>query len=402
MATSALTPARTTPKAAVALASASFGVIGGCLTLPGSLLPILVESFHIRLVEAGSMLALQSIGYLASVLTARWLIARFGARRVVSAGLAIFALGIASFGTVSTWIAGAAAMLVSGIGFGSMEVACNALTLALGGARNINLLNFIHLFFGVGSLATPAVVTRLAAGGVSWRILFVAAGVATMLVALSWTLVDDVRAEEAAHEHGRHTASRLVPFLLASVIGLYVGVEMGVGAWLTKFLVSSGASLPFAGNVLSSYWLGLAAGRFALTFVAHYVAEERLLLALAATSTVALTAAVSLSGNAAAVAFALTGAGYSGIFPIVIALGGRHQPEDPAGITSVLIAGAGIGGIVLPWLMSAISDAVSLTAGMRFYAAMTGLMTLVVATYLRTRTPLPPSLPRPLEAEARG
>ena len=59
---------------AVVLSAASFGILGGCLTLPGTLLPLLVERFGIRLVEAGSMLALQPVGYLLAVTVAGRLI----------------------------------------------------------------------------------------------------------------------------------------------------------------------------------------------------------------------------------------------------------------------------------------------------------------------------------------
>lgn len=386
-------------KGAVLLASASFGAIGACMTLPGSLLPVLVEAFDIRLVEAGSMLALQPIGYLLSVLAARGLIARFGARRVTSAGLLVFALGIIGFGLVSGWRAGAAVMFLSGLGFGSMEVAGNTLVLALGGARNANLLNFVHLFFGVGSLATPAVVTRAVAAGVSWRSVFVLVGAATAAIALSWVAVADPPAEEAhAETHAAAPRSRLVPLLLASILGLYVGVETGVGGWLTKFMVSEqGVALPFAGNALSAYWLGLSAGRFVLIFVAHHVAEGVLVVALSALSTAALVAAVVAPGPwLAAAAFTAAGLGYSGIFPAVIAMGGRFQPENTAAITSMLIAGAGVGGIVVPWVMSAVSDAVSVAAGMGFYAVMTGVMTaLAVASNAVSHRSSAPSPTRP-------
>lgn len=374
---------------AVLLASASFGAIGACMTLPGSLLPVLVEAFDIRLVEAGTMLALQSIGYLLSVLVSRWLIARFGARRVTSAGLLLFGLGIVAFGQVSNWIAGACVMLVSGLGFGAMEVAGNTLVLALGGARNANMLNFVHLFFGIGSLATPAVVTRVVTAGVSWRWVFVVVGAATAVIALGWIAVEDPPAEEA-HASARTTTprSRMVPLLLASILGLYVGAEMGVGAWLTKFMVSEqGVTLPFAGNVLSAYWLGLSAGRFALIFVAHHIAESTLIAGLSALSSAALLGAVMAPDPwFAAAAFTVAGLGYSGVFPAVIALGGRYQPENTAAITSVLIAGAGVGGIVVPWLMSAVSDALSLTAGMALYAVLTAAMAALAVLYMRLGT----------------
>jgi MFS family permease len=132
----------------VFLSAASFGVLGGCLTLPGTLLPLLVERFAIRLVEAGSMLAFQSIGYVVSVLVASQLIRRLGMRAVLGGALLTSGVGFAGFGLANGWLSGAAMMLVAGLGFGVMEVATNTLLITSGGERRSNVLNFAHLFFG--------------------------------------------------------------------------------------------------------------------------------------------------------------------------------------------------------------------------------------------------------------
>lgn len=380
-------PEARSARGVVLLASASFGALGACLTLPGSLLPILVEAFEVRLVEAGSMLALQPVGYLLSVFAAQRLIARLGARRVVAYGLLVYALGVVAFGLVRGWLQGSVVMFLGGLGFGAMEVAGNTLVLAVGGARSNNVLNFVHIFFGVGSLATPVAVTQAVAMGASWRAVFIVTGLLTAIVALAWNLVPEVPVAREERHASAPRRSRLVPILLAAILGLYVGVEMGVGGWLTKFLVSErGVDLSFAGAVLSAYWLGLAAGRFVLAFAAHYVEERTLLLALTIASTATLTLATFAPGAwTATVLFTATGVGYSGIFPSVIALGGRFQPENTAAITSILISGAGIGGIAVPWLMSAISDGASLTAGMGFYAVMNAAMAVLAALVARRR-----------------
>src|SRR5262245_53222542 len=125
--------------AIVTLSALSFGVLGAALTVPGTLLPLLVEQFQIRLVEAGSMLALQPAGYLLSVLAAGRLIRRFGMRIVLSAALFISAAGFAGFGTVSTWVGGSMMMLISGLGFGIMEVGLNSLLIHVSGPKRNNL-----------------------------------------------------------------------------------------------------------------------------------------------------------------------------------------------------------------------------------------------------------------------
>ena len=373
-------------RAIAGLSAASFAVIGACLTLPGTLLPLLVKQFGMRLVEAGSMMAFQPVAYLLSVLVAAPLLHRFGMRAALGASVLAFALGIAGFGLTSSWIAGAAMLFASGLGFGLMEVAINTLLVGIGGARSSNLLNFTHLFFGVGSFMAPALTAQAVTAGLSWRIPFLVAGGVTALVAAGWgsLLSHDTTPASAASASGGRAHSRLA-VVLAVLLGLYVGTETGIGAWLTKYMVSARqVSLPYAGTTLSLYWLGLAAGRLVLSGVAHRISEERLILGLTLFSSLALAGSV-MAGNSwlAALCFAGTGLGFSGIFPAVIALGGRLHPHRTAAVTSILIAGAGIGGIVIPWTMSAIADGVGLVAGMSFYVATAAAMVLLGAVIAR-------------------
>jgi fucose permease len=366
----------------VVLSAASFGVIGASVTLPGTLLPLLVDQFGIRLVEAGSMLALQPVGYLLSVLLAARLIHLAGMRAVLSAGFLASAVGYAGFGLASSWIAGAAMMLVTGLGYGATEVAMNTVLIRVGGERRSNLLNFAHLFFGVGSFLAPALATRAVAVGLSWRLVFGIAGALTVVVAIGWARTPD---SDASTGLDPSDSSRLgggrsrLAWLLAAVLGVYVGAEMGIGAWLTKYLVTiQQISLTAAGTTLSLYWLGLAAGRLALSVLAHRARDESLIVGLSIVALIALvTALLATTPAMTIVAFTATGAGFSGIFPAAIALGGRHHPHRAAPVTSMLIAGAGVGGIVIPWTMSAIADGVGLVAGMVFYAVTVGVMILL-------------------------
>ena len=99
--------------------------------------------------------------------------------------------------------------------------------------------------------------------------------------------------------------------------------------------------------------------------------------AVAMTSTLLVTQPLAVS-----ICAVLTGLGFSGIFPAVIALGGRAHPHYVAGATSVMIAGAGIGNILIPWAMSVVADAAGLVAGMALYAGLCGVM-VVQALMLR-------------------
>jgi fucose permease len=172
------------------------------------------------------------------------------------------------------------------------------------------------------------------------------------------------------------------------MLGVYVGTEVGIGGWLTKYMVTvREVTLTYAGNALSVYWLGLAAGRLVLSMLSHRIREETLLVGLTLSASVAWCSALIVAAPVGSVICAgFTGLAFSGIFPAIIALGGRSHPHDTAGVTSVMIAGAGLGGIVIPWTMSAVADAAGLVPGMAVYGLLCAAM-VVQAQLVRTTLP---------------
>jgi len=372
------------------------------MTLAGALLPLLLEELDIGLMEAGSMLALQPIGFLVGVGSARRFIDRVGLTYVLAVGVLTAALGFGAFGSVSTWSGGAITMLIAGVGVGLAEVTANAAVITVVGPSSNRVLNFVHVFFGIGSFTTPFLATRAIDAGSSWRAaFFVVAGI-TALVGLAWALLPHLPSETPPEKNGKASRTRLEVILLAIMLALYVGTEMGVGGWLTKYMVSEqGGSLAAAGTVLSIYWFALAAGRLllsALPVPATALSEERRLVLLSAAATAGLVLATTAATFVvSAVGFAIAGLGFSGIFPGVVALGGRYQPHAVAAATSVIITGAGLGNVIIPWGMSATADYAGLTAGMYVYAIMSAAMLgLAFAVHRRAANPAD------LDAASRG
>ncbi len=386
---------------ALVVGGASFAALGGALALPGALLPVIMDAFAAGPVEVGTMLAVQPVTYLIAVVASARAIGRIGLAWVLAASVGILALGIGAFGLVSHWVAGAVALLVAGLGLGLLEVAGNAFLVLASGPRPTNILNLAHLFFGLGALAAPALATRAVAAGYSWRLQFLIAGAFMALIAVAWRLV--VVPEPRPAAPSGHGPPRGPTRLLAVLLGVYVGVETGIGSWLTEYMTAArGLPLAQAGTCLALYWLGLAVGRLVLGILPQRVREERLLLGLATFATVALVAGLAASDpGGARLGLALTGLGFSGIFPAAIALGGRYDPEATARMTRTLIGGAAVGNITIPWTMAVIVGRAGVGAGMGFYAAMTALMVALVA-----RLPRPPQMaraacPRPSTAVSR-
>lgn len=367
----------------IGLGSASFGLLGACMTLPGALLPVILDALAIGLMEAGSILALQPLGFLLAVLLATRASERFGLGRMIAFGMLAAGSGFAAFAASTSPAPAAMAMLVAGTGIGLAEVGANAAVIRVAAQRSGRILNFVHLFFGVGSFVAPAMATQALDLGMSWRGAIWGAALTTAVVGCLWWRVRGTPAS-AAPDSATRAAARRSPavLLLAVTLGLYVGTEMGIGSWLSKFLVHRhGVDIAYGGRVLSLYWGGLALGRLLLSLVSVRPGKEELqLVLLSMVASLGLAAALlAPTPGLSAAGFAVTGLGFSGIFPGVVALGGRYQPAAVTAATSVIITGAGLGNITIPWTMSVVAETAGLTRGMSVYAVMcTAMLVLAV------------------------
>ncbi|OPZ76056.1 MAG: hypothetical protein BWY79_01803 [Actinobacteria bacterium ADurb.Bin444] len=156
--------------------------IGVASAIVGPSLPALVQEFAISWGHAGRLFAAQYGGKLLAVA-----IIWAGGRRLAAGAIAgiggiVLATGLLLVGAVPSFSLVLAAVLLYGLGHGSLDVGCNSLLTqvlqpAPGERGTVTAgLNVLHLFFGIGALSGPVVVavrqTRLALGrGIASKIL---------------------------------------------------------------------------------------------------------------------------------------------------------------------------------------------------------------------------------------
>jgi len=171
--------------------------------------------------------------------------------------------------------------------------------------------------------------------------------------------------------------SRPLIWVVSGVMFLYVGAEIGIGAWLFLYLRSAGAlSVSFASSGVSLYWLGLVLGRMIGGRLAHRFALPRFTMlscALSAAALVGLIAAPASHGAAAAMVL-LIGFGFGPVFPNMIATGAARFPSEVGRMTSIVVAAGALGGIFVPWIMGYAIAASSLRLSMVFALGATAAM----------------------------
>ncbi len=329
-----------------------FVVLGMSLSFGGPALAHLRNRSGVGIGESGLFLGGQAIGYIIASLAAGRSYDRghghrlwAGAAVVVAfAGIAIafvhsFALVVGLFGLV-------------GAGGAVMDVGGNTLVVwSQPSGRAGSTLNALHLLFGVGALTTPLLVSRSLLWGdnLVWFSV-VLASAAMVLAVLLLTAPEPPHRATVHREAGSLPSHRRGLALVCVFFVLYVGLETGFAGWVHTYAEEIHlGGVGTAGLLTSVFWIGFTGGRLCAIWLARRVSMVGLLVwsCVAATAAVGAIAITGGSSPTVWVGTALFGATVGPQFPSMIA----HSDERlglSGSSTSLLIASAGVGGLVLP------------------------------------------------------
>ena len=349
---------------------AGFMLFGVVFTVAGAALPHIIRTFGWSYVVSGLVLAASSAGYLLSCFVNGFLIQRFPAKRILVIGLVIGAVSMSLFMRwPSPWLN---LSLNFGIGLcqGAMEVVTNLEVIHMERKGQSRLMNLIHAFFCVGAIVGPAAVGYILRRDIPLVAIFIASAVLFAVFALFSALKRFPRVlPEKEVEAGSDRRLLRNPFLLLMTLALlvYVGTEIGISSWSAEYVVKVlDVAASTAAFAVSLYWLGLLAGRLAISFGYKGSRQELLMLGLSALSAVAVVAVLLVrSVPGVAVAIFAAGLGSSGFYPLGMSVLGRHIKSGVAVGTAA--TGGAAGSIAFPFLMALLSQGVGIRNGFWFY-----------------------------------
>jgi MFS transporter, FHS family, glucose/mannose:H+ symporter len=351
-------------------ASACLGMLlfGVTLTTLGAVLPPLITRYGLDRSDAGSLLAVMSLGILAGSLIFGPVVDRFGYRPVLVAGALGVGLGLAAI----AWAPGPSlltpAMLMFGCGGGLLNGATNALVADITPQQRDSGLALLGVFFGIGAFGVPLALGLL----LEWATYTAIVGGLTLLVAVP--LFDFMVVRFPPPKQARGFPLRRVGALLGDatlwLVGLLLffqsGMEITLGGWSAQFVREVlGLSEDRSILVLSLFWVGMVAARLVLTQLLRYrpaavVFPGFLAVALAG-------AGLLLAGRSIAAAGAglfLLGFGLASGFPILLGfLGGLYQDLTGTAFSAVFVM-ALVGGSSLPYLTGVLGDRQGLRASL--------------------------------------
>jgi MFS family permease len=264
--------------AAACLGMLLFGIT---LTTLGSVLPPLIERYGLDKAQAGSLMALVSLGILAASLVFGPVVDRFGYRPVLLAGALGVGVGLGTLALAPTAVWLWPAMLVFGFGGGLLNGATNALVADVSPEGRGSGLAFLGIFFGIGACGVPLLLSSMRRSTsyapteiLGWLALLV-------LVPLVDFLIVAFPPPKQAQGFPLRRVGRLLGDATLLLIGLLLflqsGMEITLGGWSADYAhdvlrLEEWQSI----FVLSLFWIGMLTARIVLSWLLRSQPAARL------------------------------------------------------------------------------------------------------------------------------
>ena len=344
-------------------------VFGIVLAILGTVfgLPAMHERMQVTLAQQGTLILLLYLGIFVSSVVVGPLIDHLGNKVNLLASALIVALAMVFFAEARSFSSASIAAVLLGLGGGGLNTCNNVLVSDLYAAQRGAMLNLLGMVFGVGALSVPLLAASIA-GRFSIPQLFLFCAVLAIISAFCYAAISFPPAKttqafawselaEVAKYHG--------VLLLAFILFCESGNEACIAGWTSTYLGATGYTPRIATLVLATYWAALMVSRMLAAKILQGIPKLRLIIWA---GFVAMTGAIVLLSARSLILFfvgaALIGLSYGPIFPTTLAIAGDRHTNRAGTVFGLLFSIALIGGMLFPWAVGQVSQAVSVRSGM--------------------------------------
>ncbi|MEM7141676.1 MAG: MFS transporter [Actinomycetota bacterium] len=329
-------------------------------------------------------------GYTSGSLSASPAAERFGLPRALPASMVLATFGLATIAGAPTFWVAVAAYVALGYGWGLTDAGINAWVALTQGPRAMGML---HASYGAGAFGGPLLATAFVADGAAWRGAYVVCAVLTgatiigLIATRNGFAIAATRPEIAGRSEPDHATRALL--LLVLWFAVYVGVEVGVGAWAFTLLTEGrGESDRAAGILTASYWGGLMVGRFGLAALGHRIHPERTIRVATGGAIVSTVVLWADPGGSGGLALPVMGLMYSVMFPLAIGQTATYVGEARATrAVGYQIGGTTVGFVALTALIGVLADAHGVGVTVPVILITTGVLAAIWFALERTVRP---------------
>ena len=362
----------------------SFISLGLPDSLLGSAWPTMVSELNAPLWGAGLLQMTTSLCTIISSLNSARLIRRFGTGRLTAMSCLLTATALMGMSLVPNYAFLLLLSIPLGLGAGAVDAAINNYVALHCEPKH---MNWLHCFWGVGTIISPMVMSAVLAAGMRWTAGY--RGVSAMQLALSIVLFSTLKLwQDASAQGGERSAKVLTVRQVLSLPGAkqgllnftcYCAVESTFMLWSATYLVMvRGMDAARAASMGGLCCIGITAGRGVSGFSAmtlkprQMVRLGQMLMAAAGALLLVPGTAVTLAG------ILLMGLGCAPVYPNIVQDTPRNYgAENSQAVIGVQMAFAYIGSLFMPtifgWIASILGYGILPVFALVFTAVMIAL-----------------------------
>lgn len=352
----------------IGLAFYGFTLVGLNVGANGIVLKSLGMHYHLGDAVLGSLFFFSYLSYALASFFCGPLAERLSLRWLLALGTSLFLLGTLGYILEVPFALLEVFCFCMGLGTGIIETGFNIFLSAL--PRRTSLLNYLHAFYGVGTIFGPLLATGILALLWGWNRIYLVLAILNLVqlggivfLLNSPVVKADPSQKQAPTQRNafRETLAMPLVWLISIFLLVYSGVEVCAGSWGYTYLVDNrGLGAEIAGWVVSGFGIGLTLGRFLIQPLAErkgmsvvtlvYVVIGGAILSLLAIWLIPL-------GIVAGIGFCLLGLSLAPMYPLTVALMSKLVPERLVPSAIGLLVGVSISGLsFLPWLAGGLAQ----------------------------------------------
>jgi len=344
---------------------------GMVISFLGPLLVPISNSFQLKLAQVGFPVVFNFTGFFLATFAIAFFWRNYRARPLLTFFSLFLSLSLVGIVLLhDSLIVVFILLFFVGFSTGILHTGLDSLLSEAFGRARAKYLNILHIFVGLGCLASPLLVGIILTYSEKWYLVCFLMGLFSLpLPIFFWNkrlygkAIFSKTREVIDNPGLNKPVNWRIFWPIVFSIFLYVGIESSFASWIPLFLVKvRGVTTSIASYNISIFWLAMIVGRWFFGKFFYKTNLSRSLIIGAAVGALFIALSFLSKERSLILLFiACSGLLLSYIYPNMLALGGNIFPNSIGFVTGILTASGFAGSMLFPWLIGPISQAMGLT-----------------------------------------
>lgn len=331
----------------------------------GVIIPELIKTYNLNLTQASAFHYIPMIFIAISGLFLGYLADKLGRKITILIGLLIFSIACFLFFIGSTFYYFLSLLALVGLAVGLFKTGALALIgdISTSNKDHTSTMNTVEGFFGVGAMIGPAIVSYLLVSGVSWKNLYLIAGILCIGLCLTAYRTNYPITKNDDNDKINLKQSLKVmrdPYAMgfSFAIALYVATEVAIYVWMPTLLMEYNGSLIWLATYAISVFFALrAGGRFLGSWMLKHFQWQQVIFWFSLAVFICYLGTAIYGVKAAVILLPLSGLFMSVIYPTLNSKGISCFPKSKHGaVAGVILFFTAVSAAISPLLMGIVSD----------------------------------------------